>query len=127
MTEPVLITESRLAIEVLYKMLVYVLGPLLASVVVVVMTPPKTAREWIASFISTLACSVGLGAYVVSHYLGFDGVGDEMTAMIAGGVYFLCGLPGWFVVRTIFFTMEQHRNKNILDILNSIRGKDENL
>jgi len=99
------------------KVLIYVVGPVAASIVVMSMAQPKSAREWFAAIISTVMCSLGLGSYVISHYFGLHPVADELASMQAGAIYFLCGLPGWTAVRAIFYTLERYQNADILAIL----------
>lgn len=114
---------TQLAGGLIYKILVFCVGPIAASVVVLLMMPPKTASEFISSLISTVFCSVGLGAYVISHYFADMQNSDITTAALTGAIYFGCGLPGWFVVKALFFTMEKSRNKTIFDIFDEIRHK----
>ena len=106
----------------LLKLLVYIIGPVAASVVVMSMTQP---REWFSAIISTVMCSIGLGSYVITHYLNIHPVGDELAGMQAGAIYFLCGLPGWFLVRALFYTMEKYQQMNIIEILEKIRRGDK--
>ncbi len=107
----------------LFKLLAYIIGPVAATVVVMFMTQPKSPKEWFSAVISTIMCSFGFGAYVVTNYLGISDISNETAAMIVGPVYFMSGLPGWFLVRAIFFTGEKMKNKTIFDIWGEIRGK----
>lgn len=106
------------------KVLIYVVGPVAASIVVMSMAQPKSAREWFAAIISTVMCSLGLGSFVISHYFGLHPVADELASMQAGAIYFLCGLPGWTAVRAIFFTLERYQNADILAILVKLRSNN---
>ena len=66
-----------------------------------------------------------LGSYVITHYLNIHPVGDELAGMQAVAIYFLCGLPGWFLVRALFYTMEKYQQMNIIEILEKIRRGDK--
>ncbi|WP_072281623.1 hypothetical protein [Rappaport israeli] len=114
-------TQTALG-SIIYKILVYIIGPILAAVVVMFMAQPRSPREWFSAMISTVMASIGLGSYVLTHYLVLNPAADELSAMQAGAVYFMCGLPGWFFVRALFYTFEQHRNTNILELWQKLRG-----
>lgn len=105
----------------LYKILAYLIGPILAATIVMFMSQPKSSREWFCAVISTVICSVSLGAYVVTKYTHALTLPDDMGAQIIGGVYFLCGLPGWFVVRVIFYTQARFAGKDAIEILAEAR------
>lgn len=107
----------------LLKILIYVVGPVTAAMVVMFMAQPKTAREWFSAVISTVMCSMGLGSYIINNFLAIDPTGSILAGMQAGSLYFLCGLPGWFFVRALFFTFERHQQTDILEILDKIRSK----
>lgn len=123
MAEPISTTGTVATGAIIYKLLVYICGPVLASVVVMIMTPPTGKKEVAVSIISTLICSIAGGAYIVTRIIGIHTIDSEMTAMLVGGLFFVSGLPGWFVVRAMFFGMQQNRNRSIVDIVNEIRGR----
>lgn len=123
MAEPISTTGTAVSATLIYKLLVYFFGPVLAAVVVMIMTPPQSLKEAAVSIISTLVLSIGGGAYIVTRYFGVDAIDSEFTAMFVGGVFFVSGLPGWFVVRAMFYGMEQNRNRSIVDIVNELRGR----
>lgn len=109
---------------VLTKILIYIIGPVAASIVVMTMAQPKSPREWFSAIISTVMCSIGLGSYVISHYLNLQPLADELAGMQAGAIYFLCGLPGWTAVRAIFYTLERYQQTDILAILAKLRSNN---
>lgn len=106
------------------KVLIYIVGPVAASIVVMAMAQPKSQREWFAAIISTVMCSIGLGSFVISRYFGLHPVADELASMQAGAIYFLCGLPGWTAVRAIFYTLERYQNADIIAILAKLRSNN---
>lgn len=108
----------------LYKLLAYLIGPLLAAIIVMFMAQPKSAREWFSAIISTLLCSISLGAYIITHYTQTLSLPDEYAAQIIGGVYFLAGLPGWFLVRLIFYTQARLAGKDAIEILKEVKSLD---
>ena len=86
---------------VLTKILIYIVGPVAASIVVMTMAQPKSPREWFSAIISTVMCSIGLGSYVISHYLNLQPLADELAGMQAGAIYFLCGARHFLYVGTL--------------------------
>ena len=66
------------------------------------MTPPRTHREWAVGVISTVVTGIGGGAIAV-QYFGLQAWVDSVTGLVAlGGLIFGCGLPGWAIVRWVF-------------------------
>lgn len=99
------------------------IGAALASVVVMCMTLPRTAREWTVALISTVVGSIGGGSFVLVHF-GFltGGVHTGFEAAAILGIAFACGLPAWAVVRMSFNWIEKNRDKTIVDAVNEVRG-----
>lgn len=75
-------------------------GAGLAAVVVMLMTPPRSPREWAVGLISTVVASIGGGAAVIEHFGLQPWVNSSIGLCAMGGLVFACGLPGWAVVRT---------------------------
>lgn len=105
----------------LYKLgAAFGLMAILAAVVVMAMTLPKSPREFAVALISTLVGSIGGGAFLVrwleiSHWAGDD------TGMIAlGGVVFLCGLPAWLIVRSLFAWSEAKKDRPITEVIDAV-------
>jgi hypothetical protein len=87
-------------------------GATLAAVVML-MTPPRTKREWTVGLISTVVSSVGGGAATIQHFALHDWVQSQLGLMAMGGLIFACGLPGWAIVRWVFNFIEQHRDAGL--------------
>mgnify|MGYP000462581980 CR=1 FL=1 len=91
-------------------------GATLAAVVTMLMTPPRTTREWAVGLISTVVSSIGGGAFTV-EYFQFHHWALSTTGLCAmGGLMFACGLPGWALVRWIFNFIDKNRDASIDDI-----------
>jgi hypothetical protein len=100
------------------------IGAAAASVVVMCMTQPRTAKEWAVALISTVLASVGGGAFVI---LRFGLLGPIITApndmelvlrlMGMLGVVFACGLPGWAIVRWAFNWMAKREGKDLGEVV----------
>lgn len=116
------ITQSSFG-ATLFKLLAYIIGPSLAAAVVMSMTQPRTPREWVAAISSTLACSLGLGSYLIINHFTAEFNNNELLAMQAGAIYFVSGLPGWFLVRALFHTFDQYQNANIFEVWKTIKNQ----
>ena len=91
-------------------------GATLAAVVVMLMTPPRTKREWAVGLISTVVSSIGGGAFTL-EYFQFHQWALSTTGLCAmGGLMFACGLPGWALVRWIFNFIDKNRDASIDEI-----------
>lgn len=99
------------------------LGAALAAVVVMLMTPPRSPREWAVGLICTVLGSICGGAAVISyfHLQGWMYTFEGLVALL--GVVFTCGLPAWAVVRWIFTFIERRKDKDLGEVVESMRGK----
>lgn len=96
-------------------------GAILAAIVVMAMTPPKTFSEFVVGLISTLIASLSGGAALIS-YLGLTGlVNDPWGLATIGGIMFICGLPGWLLVRAFFLWAQRRRHMDISELLKDAR------
>ena len=92
-------------------------GAGLAALIVMLMTPPRSAREWAVGLVSTVVCSVAGGAWLL-HWLGMG----ELAATPLGltvlfGLCFGCGLPGWALVRWVFTYIERRRDRDLGEVV----------
>jgi hypothetical protein len=118
MSEP---TTAGLAGIGLGKLLGVSVGAILAAVVVMAMTLPKTSREWVAGLISTLVSSICGGAGLV-QWLGFTSWVDTFEGTVAMiGLCFACGLPAWVLVRAWFAYAAKSQGMSLIDMIKEIR------
>lgn len=100
----------------LYKLGAFGFVAVLAAVVVMAMTLPKTVREFTVAMISTSVSSICGGAFVV-RWLGISHWVNDDAGMIAiGGIIFVCGLPAWVLVRAWFKWAEKRRDKDLAEL-----------
>lgn len=100
----------------LYKLGAFGFVAVLAAVVVMAMTLPKTAREFVVATISTSVSSICGGAFVV-RWLGIGSwANDDLGVIAIGGLIFVCGLPAWVLVRAWFKWAEKRRDKDLAEI-----------
>jgi hypothetical protein len=95
-------------------------GVTLAAIVVMSMTMPRSKCEFFVALISTVVSSLSGGAWMIQEWalLGsVVGAMSEIELWLAlaklGGVFFVCGLPGWILVRAAFVWSEARKNKGI--------------
>ena len=50
-----------------------------------------------------------------------EGVTDVWGVIVLGGFFFVCGLPGWALVRWVFNFIEQREGKSLLDIFREFK------
>ncbi len=101
-------------------------GAGLAAVVVMLMTPPRSPREWAVGLISTVVSSIAGGAYVLDK-MGLADLSQSGPVGLAVlfGLCFACGLPGWTLVRVIFTSLIKRQDKDIAEIQAEIRRQLE--
>jgi Cu/Ag efflux pump CusA len=104
----------------LYKLGAFGFVAVLAAVVVMAMTLPKTVREFTVAMISTSVSSICGGAFVV-RWLGIaHWVNDDAGMIAIGGIIFVCGLPAWVLVRAWFKWAEKRRDNDLTEIVNDL-------
>lgn len=92
-------------------------GAGLAAVIVMLMTPPRTPKEWAVGLISTVLGSICGGAAVVQHY-GLEAWMYSYAGKLAIlGLAFACGLPAWAVVRWIFTWIMKRQGQGIDEVI----------
>ncbi len=97
-----------------------ILGPILATIIVMSIATPKSRGEWVAALTSTVAMSIFGGSFIVS-YMGWIEWGDHWMGIAAiTGMCFVCGLPAWLLVRALFAWMNKQRDKDLAEIAKGI-------
>lgn len=104
----------------LYKLGAFGFVAVLATVVVMAMTLPKTVREFTVAMISTVVASIGGGAFIVRWLNIGHWVNDDAGMIAIGGVIFVCGLPAWVLVRALFAWSEAKKDRHITEIVDLV-------
>lgn len=104
----------------LYKLGAFGFVAVLAAVVVMAMTLPRTIREFFVAMISTTVASIGGGAFVVRWLDLGHWVNDDLGMIAIGGVIFVCGLPAWVLVRALFAWSEAKKDRQITEIVDAV-------
>ena len=97
-------------------------GAGLAAVIVMLMTPPRSPREWAVGLISTVLGSVCGGAAVVQHFGIQAWLGSYVGLVALLGLAFACGLPAWAVVRWGFTWMIRREGKDLGEVIADAKG-----
>tara|TARA_R100001143_G_scaffold63390_1_gene70151 strand:+ start:1124 stop:1531 length:408 start_codon:yes stop_codon:yes gene_type:complete len=104
----------------LYKLGAFGFVAILAAVVVMAMTLPKTVREFVVAMISTTVASLCGGAFVVRWLEIGHWANDDVGMVAIGGLIFVCGLPAWVVVRAWFAWSEAKKDRHIDEIVDAV-------
>jgi hypothetical protein len=94
-------------------------GAGLAAIVVMLMTPPRSPREWAVGLISTVLGSVCGGAAVIIYFNLQAWMTSIVGLLAVLGIVFACGLPAWAIVRACFTWLIKRRDHDIAEL-----GKD---
>ena len=99
----------------------------LAAFIVMVMTHPRTTKEWAVALISTLIGSFGGGASAIiyfelyRHFVPGNHFMMTLACLELIGVVFTCGLPGWLLVRLAFNQMEAWKTKTAKEVVQDVK------
>jgi hypothetical protein len=93
----------------------------LAAIVVMCMTHPRSKREWAVGIISTVVGAIAGGAAVIQHFSLQAWTQDYIGLVAVLGVAFICGLPAWTLVRSIFTYLEKQKDKDIVEIAKDVK------
>lgn len=93
------------------------IGTIVASIVVMAMTYPKTYRERLIAIAVTVFLSIYGGAAAIDYFNL-----HAWTEQAKGLAYFLSGLPGWVAVRGFFAWTERDPGRSLLDMVKDIRS-----
>jgi hypothetical protein len=104
----------------LYKLGAFGFVAVLAAIVVMAMTLPKTVREFVVAMISTSVSSICGGAFVVRWFGIGSWANDDVGVIALGGIIFVCGLPAWVLVRAWFKWAEKRRDKDLAELATDI-------
>ena len=121
MPEPITTGGSAAAVKVYGLFSIIAASIVLVCLVVLLMRPPRSPQEWAVGLICTVVSSVGLGAAVIVRF-SLQGLAQDYVGMCALGLLvFVCGLPGWFMVRLAFTYMNRNEDKSLIEVIRELR------
>lgn len=100
--------------------LIPILGPVLATIIVMCLATPQSKKEWTAALTSTVATSLFGGSFVVSYFGLNAWAQDTFGLMGITGICFACGLPAWVVVRALFAWMAKQKDKDLAELAKAL-------
>ena len=119
MTEPASTAFGGIA---LYKLgALGACSAILVTTVVMAMTLPKTAREFVVAMICTVVSSIGGGAFVIRWFDLQHYAHDDIGLIALASIIFVCGLPAWVVVRGWFAYTEARKGRSLLELIREVR------
>lgn len=119
MTEPATTAAGGIA---LYKLgLLGLSMAVLAAIVVMAMTLPRTVREFVVAMISTVVFSLAGGAFVVRWFDLAHWAQDDIGLLGLGVVIFVCGLPAWVMVRAWFAYAQASKGRSLVEMIRELR------
>lgn len=120
--------KAGTAVAAKHTLAVATTGLTLAAIVVMAMTMPKSRCEFFVALISTVVSSFAGGAWAILQWNMFGSVltaSNELELWLSlaklGGVFFVCGLPGWVLIRSAFVFSEARKNKGINVLIRDIK------
>ena len=121
MSEPFSSGGSAAAVKIYGLASIVVTSIVLVCLVVLLMRPPRSPQEWAVGLICTVVSSVGLGAAVIVRF-SLQCLAQDYVGMCALGLtIFVCGLPGWFMVRLAFNYMNRNESASLIDVIRDVR------
>lgn len=100
-----------------------VFGALMSAVVVMAMAAPKSKKEVFVALACTLASSLFGGSAAVAFFGLQSWAVEPFGIMGIGGIMFICGMPGWVIVRAFWHWADLNEDKTIVEMINELRGR----
>ncbi|WP_425285930.1 hypothetical protein [Acinetobacter baumannii] len=91
------------------------------AAVVLMMRMPRSPREWAVGLICTVVSSLAGGSFIIVKWGLHEWVTDVWGMIALGGFFFVCGLPGWALVRWIFNFIDKQEGKTIVEVIKEFK------
>ena len=98
------------------------IGAGLAAIVVMCLMTPRGRKEWAVGLISTVISSISGGAAVVEYFEIQHWTSSFFGLVAMFGLVFVCGLPGWAMVRWTFNSIRAREGETVEDVLRDLRN-----
>ncbi len=83
---------------------------------------PRSPQEWAVGLICTVISSLAGGSFIIVRW----GLHEWVTDIWEGGFFFVCGLPGWAIVRWTFNFINWQEGKTFVEVVKELKKvKDE--
>ena len=107
--------------------IMFTLAIALVATVVIMMRLPRSPQEWAVGLICTVVSSLTGGAFIIVKWGLHEWVTDIWGMIALGGFFFVCGLPGWAVVRWTFNFINKQEGKTIIEVVKELKEAREDL
>lgn len=104
-----------------------VLSVALVAAVVLMTRMPRSPQEWAVGLICTVVSSLAGGSFIIMKWALHSWVTDVWGMISLGGFFFICGLPGWAIVRWIFNFIDKQEGKTIVEVIKEIKKAKNDL
>ncbi|EXA83157.1 hypothetical protein [Acinetobacter baumannii] len=101
--------------------IVVALAASLVVAVVLMTRMPRSPQEWAVGLICTVVSSLAGGSFIIVKWGLHEWVTDIWVMIALGGFFFVCGLPGWALVRWIFNFINKQEGKTIIEVLKEVK------
>lgn len=99
----------------------------LVVAVVLMMRFPRSPQEWIVGLICTVVSSLTGGSFIIMKWNLHEWVSDIWGMITLCGFFFICGLPGWAIVRWIFNFINKQEGKTIVEVIKDLKKVKDDL
>lgn len=99
----------------------------LVVAVVLMMRFPPSPQEWIVALICTVVSSLTGGSFIIMKWNLHEWVCDIWGMITLSGFFFICGLPGWAIVRWIFNFINKQEGKTIVEVIKDLKKAKDDL
>jgi len=93
----------------------------LVAAVVLMTRMPRSPQEWGVGLICTVVSSLAGGSFIIVKWGLHEWVTDVWGMIALGGFFFVCGLPGWALVRWIFNFIDKQEGKTIVEVIKEFK------
>lgn len=94
----------------------------LVAAVVLMTRMPLFPQEWAVGLICTVVSSLaGGGSFIIVKWGLHEWVTDVWGMIALGGFFFICGIPGWALVRWIFNFIDKQEGKTIVEVIKEFK------
>lgn len=97
------------------------------ATVVIMMRFPRSPQEWAVGLICTVVSSLTGGAFIIVRWGLHEWVTDIWGMIALGGFFFVCGLPGWAIVRWTFNFINRQEGKTIIEVVKELQNAKDDI
>lgn len=107
--------------------IIMTLAVALVATVVIMTRLPRSPQEWAVGLICTVVSSLAGGSFIIVKWGLHEWVTDIWGMIALGGFFFVCGLPGWAVVRWTFNFINKQEGKTIIEVMKELKQSKDDL